>query len=158
MAVALMRARGFSPQDFASLHPGGSLGRKLSLVRDHLQSGVGLSKVYEDADFHKVLECVTVDNVGIVAVVDDSDHLIGAISDGDLRRALLKMDADALKCKAHDLMSLAPKTIDQLALAIDAIARMNSHKISRLFVVNEADGGRLVGLVRLQDLLAAKIL
>jgi len=158
LAVALMRARGFTPQDFASLHPGGSLGRRLSLVRDHMFSGASLPKVGIHADFHRVLECVTQDNVGIVAVVDDQDYLIGAISDGDLRRALLRLDASALLCNAGQLMSPKPKTIGDKSLAIDAVAMMNQYSISRLFVLSEDQPGRLSGLVRLQDLLAAKIL
>ncbi len=158
LAVALMRARGFTPQDFASLHPGGSLGRRLSLVRDHMFSAASLPKVSVEADFHRVLECVTQDNVGIVAVVDQSDRLIGAISDGDLRRALLRLDAAALQCTAKELMSPMPKTISDRALAIDAVSLMNKYSISRLFVLSEDHSGRLSGLVRLQDLLAAKIL
>ncbi|MEN9833882.1 MAG: hypothetical protein RL011_75 [Pseudomonadota bacterium] len=158
LAVALMRARGFTPQDFASLHPGGSLGRRLSLVRDHMFAGASLPRVGVGADFHRVLECVTQDNVGIVAVVDDQDCLIGAISDGDLRRALLRLDAAALQCKAQELMSPMPKTITDRSLAIDAVSMMNEYSISRLFVLSEDHPGQLSGLVRLQDLLAAKIL
>jgi len=158
LAVTVMKARGFTPQDFASLHPGGSLGRRLSMVRDHLYAVSTLPRVDEAANFHRVLECVTQDNVGIVAVVDGADRLVGAISDGDLRRALIKLDAAALQCNARELMSPAPKTISDKALAIDAVAMMNTYKISRLFVLSEQSDGALVGLVRLQDLLTAKIL
>jgi arabinose-5-phosphate isomerase len=158
LAVAIMRARGFSQGDFASLHPGGSLGRRLSLVRDHMQSGEKLPKVREDGDFLAVLEAVTIDNYGIAAVVDAAGAMIGAISDGDLRRAMLKRGAAALKDKAKDLMSPKPKVIQETDLALDALAMMNEHRISRVFVVGAEHPARPVGLVRLIDLLAAKIL
>jgi arabinose-5-phosphate isomerase len=157
LAVALMRTRGFTPQDFASLHPGGSLGRRLSLVRDHMHTGANVPKVVHGADFHHVLSAVTEHNFGVVAVLDDGGHLIGAISDGDLRRALLRLDAKALKATARELMSAPPKTIAATALAIDAVTMM-SGKSTSLFVLGGAGGRELVGLVRLHDLLAAKIL
>lgn len=156
LAVSLMRARGFSQGDFASLHPAGSLGRRLSLVRDHMQAQDKVGRVGENADFHAVLEAVTLHNFGITAVVDDTGRLDGAVSDGDLRRALLKGSAKALDHKAKDLMSRSPKTVSPTTLAIDALTFMNDHRISSLFVVD--GGSRPVGLVRLQDLLAAKIL
>jgi arabinose-5-phosphate isomerase len=158
LAVALMSARRFTPVDFASLHPGGSLGRRLSLVRDLMHAGDSLPKVAAEADFHHVLEAVTVDNFGIAAVVSKDGDLMGAISDGDLRRALLSVGAKTLSCHAMDLMSQSPKVIVETALAIDAVKQMNDQKISRLFVVSEKDHKKVLGLVRLQDLLAAKIL
>lgn len=160
LACVLMRARGFTKGDFASLHPGGSLGRRLSLVKDHMLAGDKLPKVSADGDFHHILQAVTGDGygAGIAAVVDVKEQLIGAVSDGDLRRALLKVGAESLKQTARDLMSPKPKTIKDTALALDAVAMMNEHKISRIFVVSEASGQKPVGLVRLIDLLAAKIL
>ena len=158
IAVALMRARRFGQVDFASLHPGGSLGRRLSLVGDHMHAGDNLQKVLMHTDFHDVLKAVTVDNFGIAAVVSEAGHLVGAISDGDLRRALLTLGAKALDCQATDLMSQRPKVIFDSALAIDAVTMMNELRISRLFVVSEDAPERVKGLVRLQDLLAAKIL
>lgn len=160
LAVSLMQARGFSKKDFAHLHPGGLLGRKLSMVRDHMHQGHKLPKVYRRDDFYKILEAVTVDNFGIVAVVSDTDpnNLVGAISDGDLRRALLTRQEEALKLNARDLMSHSPLTISSSSLAIDAALMMSEKKVSRLFVVDQSDNNpTLVGLVRLQDLLAAKI-
>lgn len=158
MAVALMRARRFDQMDFASLHPGGSLGRRLSLVRDHMHAGASLPRVTAGDHFHDVLKAITVDNFGIAAVVSEEGSLIGAISDGDLRRALLTRGAQALACHAADLMSHGPKVIVETALAIDAVKLMNDLQISRLFVVGAGDEKKVKGLVRLQDLLAAKIL
>lgn len=160
LAVTLMRARGFTSADFASLHPGGTLGRRLSLVRDHMHAGERLPKVAMDADFHAVLEAVTAYNFGITAVVDAGGELVGAISDGDLRRALLRLDAQALSCRARDLMSAKPTTILDSMLALDAVALMNERPrpMTSLFVVSAESGQRPVGLLRLHDLLAAKIL
>lgn len=158
LAVSLMRARGFGHGDFAFLHPGGSLGRRLSRVGDHMHSGTSLPRLEVDADFHTVLKAVTVDNFGIAAVIDGQGHLVGAISDGDLRRSLLALGAGALECRAADLMSPKPKVIKESALALDAVRQMNEAKISRLFVVDHQDDHLVKGLVRLQDLLIAKIL
>ena len=158
IAVTLMRARGFSEHDFAALHPGGSLGRRLSLVKDHMKSKESLPLVTENVDFHKVLEIVTARNFGIAGVVNLSGELIGAVSDGDLRRALLKSGAAALSAHAGQLMSKAPKTVTNDTLAIDALTLMNEKQITQLFVVASKDTKTPTGIVRLHDLLAAKIL
>lgn len=158
IAVTLMRARNFSEADFAALHPGGSLGRKLSLVKDHMRPKEVLPISAPDDDFHKVLATVTAQNFGITGVVSPGGALIGAISDGDLRRALIKMDAQALRAKASDLMSANPKTITRDTLAIDALTLMNEKQITQLFVVDTKETKRPIGIVRLQDLLAARIL
>ncbi len=155
IACALAQAKGFSSGDFAALHPGGSLGRRLSRVADHMHTGVRLPRVREDADFHQTLEAVTAHNFGIVAVVSPEDVLIGAVSDGDVRRALLKLDGAALKCRARDVMTKAPKTVTSDALALDALTLMNEKQITQLFVT--CKDGKLAGIVRLHDLLAAKI-
>lgn len=158
IAVTLMRARGFSAADFASLHPGGSLGRKLSLVQNHMHTGKQIPTIASTANFHEVLEGVTRQNFGIVAVVNESGKLLGAISDGDLRRALLRLDSKALRQKASDLMTASPKTITSTALALDALRIMNEKQITQLFVVASGSSHDLVGIIRLHDLLAAKIL
>ena len=160
LAVTLMRARGFTHTDFASLHPGGSLGRRLSRVQDHMHAGPAMPVVSAITDFHGVLEAVTHHNFGITAVVDGKGDLVGAISDGDLRRALLQRGAQALACTARDFMSPAPTTITAATLAIDAVALMSDRPrpITSLFVLAGDGGRRPLGLLRLHDLLAAKIL
>lgn len=135
IAVTLMRARGFSEHDFAALHPGGSLGRRLSLVKDHMKPKESLPLVTEGADFHKVLEIVTAHNFGIAGVISTKGELIGAVSDGDLRRALLRSGAAALTANASQLMSKSPKTVTNDTLAIDALTLMNEKQITQLFVV-----------------------
>jgi arabinose-5-phosphate isomerase len=158
VAVTLMRARNFSESDFAALHPGGSLGRKLSLVKDHMKPKDLLPLVAPGDDFHKVLEIVTARNFGIAGVVGTDGRLVGAVSDGDLRRALLKMDADALKATAANLMSANPKAVSRDTLAIDALTLMNEKQITQLFVVDTKVTNVPVGIVRLHDLLAARIM
>jgi arabinose-5-phosphate isomerase len=117
-----------------------------------------LPLVTEDADFHKVLEIVTARNFGIAGVINAKGELIGAVSDGDLRRALLKSGADALTAHASQLMSRAPKTVTNDTLAIDALTLMNEKQITQLFVVASKDTKTPTGIVRLHDLLAAKII
>jgi arabinose-5-phosphate isomerase len=157
LAVALMRARGFTPHDFARLHPDGSLGRKLSLVKQYMREESTIARITPETSFHDVLEAVTRNNFGIVAVLNPAKQLIGAITDGDLRRAVLKHDAKAMGLKASDLMSGTPKTITPEELAVDAVAIMENHKITSLFVVKSAHDRELRGLLRLHDLLEAKI-
>jgi arabinose-5-phosphate isomerase len=165
IACAVSRARGFSQGDFAKLHPGGSLGRRLSLVKDHMHPLSDMARVEETADFHAILAAVTAHRVknrtlGIVAVLGKDGRLAGAVSDGDVRRALATMDAAALKCRAADIMTKTPKSIAARALALDAVTVMNEQQITSLFVTegDGADPAKVVGLVRLYDLLDAKIL
>jgi arabinose-5-phosphate isomerase len=158
IAMTLMRAKGFGAADFASLHPGGSLGRRLSLVRDHMHTGERLPVIGPEANFHQILEGVTSQNFGIVAVIDGQGQLLGAISDGDLRRALLRLDGEALRKDASELMTRNPKAIVGGALAIDALRIMNERQITQLFVVDRDGSRELAGIIRLHDLLAAKIL
>ncbi|MCX6127549.1 MAG: KpsF/GutQ family sugar-phosphate isomerase, partial [Proteobacteria bacterium] len=101
LAIALMHARGFQEKDFARYHPDGSLGRQLSLVRDHMRSDLAPLALVDS--FDRVIEVITAQNYGIAGVFDQAGHLLGAITDGDLRRALkgtreqvFGMDAQAL--------------------------------------------------------------
>ena len=162
LAVALMSARRFTPEDFASLHPGGNLGRRLSRVADHMHGLDRLGVIGPAANFHEILAAVTRHNFGIAAVVDGSGGLSGAISDGDLRRALMANGAEALTASARELMSPRPRTIGQEVLALDAVTLMNDARITSLFVTGAQEGQnvlpKLVGLIRLHDLLAARII
>ena len=158
IAVAIMEARGFGADDFARLHPSGALGRKLATVRDLMKpAGSALPAVTLDDSFHQVLEAVTRKNFGIVPVVDRSGKLMGAISDGDIRRALLSQGASALKMIAPQMMTKNPRTINGRSLAIEAFKRMEEAQITSLFVVSEQQPDQLEGLIRMHDLLAAKI-
>ncbi|MBC7660261.1 MAG: KpsF/GutQ family sugar-phosphate isomerase [Chitinophagaceae bacterium] len=153
LAVALMRARGFDKHDFAQYHPDGSLGRQLSLVSQHMKTD--LMAIHADDDFNRVLEIITAHNYGIAGVFDANEQLIGAITDGDLRRAL-KTSREAVFTKhAKDIMTKNPKTIESDRLALDAVKLMEQSRITSLFVKDAS--GAIVGLIRMHDLLAAKI-
>ena len=118
LAIALMKARGFSESDFARLHPSGALGRRLATVRDLMKpAGESLPSVLPTTEFHDVLEAVTKRNYGIVPVQDKSGRLVGAISDGDIRRALLTQGSNALTLPADKIMTSTPKKIPATALA-----------------------------------------
>lgn len=158
LAVAVMEARGFGADDFARLHPSGALGRRLSTVFDLMKPiGPALPSIEPHATFHEVLEAVTRKNYGIVPVVDKQGKLVGAISDGDIRRALLSQGPGAIQMNAQQMMTKGPRTIHSASLAIEAFKRMEEAQITSLFVVNEADPVHLEGLLRMHDLLAAKI-
>lgn len=156
LAVAVMRLRGFNERDFASYHPGGKLGRRLSHVGDHARIFEQGSYLRPEYNFHQALEAVTCQNFGISPVVNDKGELLGSVTDGDLRRFLLKFDSEALKKKVSDLMSVRPKKIAAHCLSVDAVNQMDNNKVTALFVVDEK--GQLVGLVRMHDLLEAKII
>lgn len=153
IAVSLMRSRGFEANEFANYHPGGSLGRKLSLVKDHARSMP--TSLSLDDEFKTVLDVVTTNNYGIAAVFGYKGELIGAISDGDLRRGMLSRREEVFSTKASDFVSGYPHVISYTALAVDAVVYMEKHSISSLFVVGKTD--EVLGLVRMYDLLAAKI-
>jgi len=161
LAVALMTARGFSPQDFANLHPGGKLGKKLSQV-SYLMKTDSLPEVAPEDSLEKVLEVADKFNYGIVAVVENGDHkkgkILGAISDGDLRRAFSSHRANFQTTHAKDIMTTNPRYTHPSTLALDAVRIMNEGSaITQLFVVSPDDKRQLVGILRMPDLFAAKI-
>ena len=166
LAVSVMRARGFVAKDFAGIHPGGSLGRRLSLVKDHMHTGENLPQVSPEATFHDVLEAVTRKNYGIAAVLAADGSMLGAISDGDLRRILLKVGSGALSMQAREFMNTKPKVIAGDRPAVDAILKMEESRITSLFVFDQGaeesspaaeKSTFIIGIIRMHDLLAAKI-
>lgn len=154
LAVALMRVRSFAEIDFAQFHPGGSLGRRLSLVKEYLKKDI-LTLKPEDG-FHRILEVITANNYGIAAVTEGS-KLLGVITDGDLRRALIRLESQVFQLTAADLMTCQPKTISANTLALDAVRYMEQHHITTLFVV-EPESRQLIGILRMYDLLEAKVI
>ncbi len=153
LAIAIMRARGFEKSDFAQYHPDGSLGRQLSLVSEHMKTD--LIAIHENDDFNRVLEVITTHNYGIAGVYDAQDKLIGAITDGDLRRAIKSAREGIFKLRAKEIMTKNPKTIENDRLALDAVKMMEQMRITSLFVRDQQQ--HIVGLIRMHDLLAAKI-
>ncbi len=153
LAIALMHARGFQEQDFARFHPDGSLGRQLSLVQDHMRTD--LAPLSPSDSFDRVIAVITAQNYGIAGVFDPEKGLIGAITDGDLRRALQGSREKVFTMSALALMTAKPKTISPDRLALDAVRVMEDFRITSLFVVDSSK--KVLGIIRMHDLLAAKI-
>ncbi len=157
MAVALMEKREFKPEDFASLHPGGSLGRKLLLkVEDLMHTGEAIPKVGEESLMKEVILEITSKRLGVAGVLNTAGELVGVVTDGDLRRAIEKHENLLVK-KAGDVMTGNPKGIRKDSLAAYALKKMEEFSITSLFVV-EREGDRLpIGIIHIHDLLRAKI-
>lgn len=157
LAVAVLEAKGFTDRDFALLHPGGALGRKLMRVEELMHPDVQVPLVATDASLTDALKAITAGGLGTVGVVDAADHgkLVGVVTDGDIRRAVLK-HGDISGSFAGDLMSSNPKTVAAEALAEEALATMEKHSITALFIL--ATGTRRpIGIVHLHDLLKASV-
>lgn len=155
LAVALLEERGFSADDFALLHPGGALGRRLTRVEDLMHKGTQLPSVPAGASLEETIGEITGKRLGMTAVVDAEGELLGIVTDGDLRRGLSRA-ADIRTLTAGDLMTRNPKTIAAGALAGQAVALMERHAITSLLVL--ADGTRRpAGVIHLHDLLRAGV-
>ncbi len=155
LAVALLDARGFSADDFARTHPGGSLGRRLLVhVRDVMHSGDALPRVGTDATLKTALFEMTQKGLGMTAIVDADGRVAGLFTDGDLRR-VLERPLDLQQAKITDLMTPTPKTIRADELAVAAVEKMDTLKINGLLVVDDA--GTLVGALNMHDLLKAGV-
>ncbi|WP_374538749.1 KpsF/GutQ family sugar-phosphate isomerase [Chitinimonas taiwanensis] len=154
LAVSLLEARGFSRDDFALSHPGGSLGRKLLVhVRDVMHQGEALPVVSTAASIRDALFEITRKGLGLTAVTNADGELLGVFTDGDLRRAMDK-DIDLKQAAIADVMTRRPKTIDANRLAVEAVQQMEQSKVYVLLVT---DAGRLVGAIRMHDLLQAGV-
>ncbi len=149
LAVALSEKRGFKEEDFANLHPGGKLGKRLARVESLMHSGDALPRVIATTKMPDVIYEMSRKKLGVTAVVD-GDRLLGVISDGDLRRLLEHRGKDALDLTAQDCMNRTPKTIGPQEFAATALARMEEMKITSLVVVD--DDQRVRGIVHLHDL------
>jgi arabinose-5-phosphate isomerase len=155
LAVALLDARGFSADDFARTHPGGTLGRRLLVhVRDVMHSGDALPKVGHDATLKAALFEMTQKGLGMTAVVDPAGKVAGLFTDGDLRRTL-EHALDLQQAKIADVMTRSPKTIGADELAVAAVEKMETLKINGLLVVDEDN--TLVGALNMHDLLKAGV-
>ncbi|HQS82729.1 MAG TPA: KpsF/GutQ family sugar-phosphate isomerase [Thiobacillus sp.] len=155
LAVALLDARGFSADDFARTHPGGSLGRRLLVhVRDVMHSGDALPRVDTGASLKAALFEMTQKGLGMTAIVDAAGRVAGLFTDGDLRR-VLERPLDIQQARIADLMTKNPKTIRADELAVAAVEKMDTLKINGLLVVDDA--GALVGALNMHDLLKAGV-
>lgn len=149
LAVCLMEAKGFTSADFAKFHPGGALGKKLYLRVSDLSKQNEKPAVRELSSLKEVIVEMTNKRLGLTAVVNDINELTGVITDGDLRR-MLEKGVDVEKTNAKDIMSKAPKTVAQDALAVHALDIMRKHNITQLLVAEEKN---YVGVIHLHDLI-----
>lgn len=157
LAVTLMIKKGFKEEDFALLHPGGTLGKRLLLtVKDLMHVGDAFPKVSEKTLMKDVIFEITSKRLGVTAVLNEEGHLVGVITDGDLRRALERFN-DLLNRTASEVMTRNPKWIEKDALAAKAIQRMEEYSITSLFVFDQPGEKVPVGVIHLHDLLKAGV-
>jgi arabinose-5-phosphate isomerase len=149
LALALSRRKGFREEDFANLHPGGRLGKKLMRVESLMHSGDALPAVRPSTAMPDVIHEITDKRLGMTCVVDDGGQLLGLVTDGDLRRHLNAGSA-LLTQTAGDIMTARPVTIVRTVLAVEALRLMEERKITSVIVVTGE--GRAEGVVHLHDL------
>jgi arabinose-5-phosphate isomerase len=148
LAMTVMRQKGFTRTDFGRLHPGGSLGARLKRVSRLMHSGDAVPLTGENASMHDAIVEMSAKRLGIIGVTDDAGHLVGAITDGDLRRHI----EQGLDHRASEFMTADPKTIAPDSLVDDAITLFEEYKITALFVVEEDAGGKKpVGVLHIHD-------
>jgi arabinose-5-phosphate isomerase len=153
LAVALLECRGFTPGDFARLHPGGALGKKLYLRVSDLYINNEVPKIGPGADIRQVIMEISARRLGATAVLEDG-KMLGIITDGDLRRMLEKNESIS-GIRAKDIMTVNPKTIQAGNLVVEALALMRKHNITQLPVMED---DRYVGVIHLHDILKEGIL
>ena len=155
LAIALLEARGFTHEDFARSHPGGRLGRRLLLlIDDVMRTGEAVPRVSPDIMLSEALLEVTRKGLGMTAIVDGEERLLGIFTDGDLRRAM-DHGVDVHTTAVKDVMTRNGKTVRQGMLAAEALQIMESAKINGLMVVDDDD--KLIGALNMHDLLRAGV-
>jgi arabinose-5-phosphate isomerase len=156
LAVALLDARGFKPEDFARSHPGGALGRRLlTHVADVMRQGDAVPQVGLDAEFTALMREMSSKGLGATSVTDAEGRVLGVFTDGDLRR-LIEKGADLRSLKACDVMHPNPRTIRVDALAVEAAEMMEQGRITSILVVGH--DGVLCGALNTNDLMRAKVI
>lgn len=155
LALVVQEERGFTAEDFSLLHPGGTLGRRLSIrIRDLMHSGEDLPLVKSSSSVKEMLIVITNKRLGTAIIVDDDGRLRGIFTDGDLRR-LLSRNGDFMSKTAAEVMSASPKLIGANELAERGLKIMEDHQITSLVVVDE--DRKPVGLVHIHDILKSKV-
>jgi len=150
LAIALLERRGFKEEDFAALHPGGRLGKKLRRVESLMHSGEDAPRVLPTAKMPEVIYEMSRKGLGLTAVTEPTGRLLGIITDGDLRRMMLKSKENVLELIAADCMTRNPTTLPKTELAASALRVMEEKKITSVLIVDS--GGRLEGVVHIHDL------
>jgi arabinose-5-phosphate isomerase len=155
LAIVLAKMGQFQPEDFAKLHPGGALGKRLTLtVDDLMHKGERIPKVFQNATIMDVILKFTDIGLGIAAIVDENDTLLGIFTDGDLRR-LLQREPNCVDVEISRVMNRNPKTISKNELAFNALGRMRDFSITALVVTEEHN--KVIGVILLHDILRAGI-
>ncbi len=159
LAMALMEQKGFSAEQFAEYHPGGSLGFKLSRVSDNMHTGPGFILVSEDTPLRKIFSLMSQKETrGAAGIIDAAGDLLGIITDGDIRRRL-ELNADPLAGVARDMMTRNPRTVDAGEIAEKALFMMEQFRINLLFVLDASASQpkKPVGVIHIHDLLRNKV-
>jgi arabinose-5-phosphate isomerase len=156
LAIVLMTRKGFKAEDFARSHPGGSLGRNLVRVQDIMHTGSELALVNPQTAYLDILKEITNKGLGFAVVLDQEKRTLGIVTDGDLRRAQLKFGKTIDSVEAEQIMSKEPKTIEQSALAVEALKLFEKHPIGTLLIQNSLR--QPVGCIELKDLVKAGII
>ncbi|TNC74250.1 KpsF/GutQ family sugar-phosphate isomerase [Rubellimicrobium roseum] len=151
LAIALMEARAFTPENFRDFHPGGRLGARLTKVRSLMHTGEAVPLVPEDAPMSEALLVMSQKGFGVAGVTDGVGRLSGIVTDGDLRRHMEGL----LTRRAGEVMTRSPLTIGPDRLAEEAVGLMNARRITCLFVVDPEAPGRVEGLLHIHDCLRA---
>ena len=154
LAMVLLDIRGFTPEDFAVFHPGGTLGRSLIKVHQIMHTGEEIPVVDPETPFTELVLEITSKRLGVTCVVDRDKNLIGIVTDGDLRRAIEKK-LELSKLSASDVMTKNPKTAAENELALEALNVMEKHKITSIVVTNNKK--KVIGLIHMHDILQAKV-
>ena len=156
LAVALLEKKGFREKDFALLHPGGNLGRRLLKVGELMHTGDSIPFVDMNASMREAVMEITAKRLGITAVLDGQGRFVGAVTDGDLRRALEKGD-NILNKRVKHVMTKNPKNIEKETWAESALKMMEDYSITALFVYEAGRKNKVIGVIHLHDLLKAGV-
>jgi arabinose-5-phosphate isomerase len=149
LAMTVLVEKGFQPEDFASLHPGGKLGKRLMRARQLMHSGDALPAVHLETMMREVIYTMSSKGLGMTSVVDAERHLLGIVTDGDLRRTMVATP-DIQGLTARDVMTSNPVTIGPETLAVEALALLEQRKITSVVVID--DDRRVQGVLHLHDL------
>jgi len=150
LAISLLDRRGFSHDDFAALHPGGRLGKRLLRASDLMHSGDGLPSVSPEAKIPDVIYEISSKGLGMTTVVDGHGMLVGIVTDGDLRRLMQKRRGETFELSAGECLTRNPVTIGPTEFASAALQRMEQRKITSVVVINSDE--RVLGVLHLHDL------
>ncbi len=149
LACALMKLRNFTAQDFARLHPGGSLGRRLLMKVEHVMRNHDLPTVSENATAAEMIHAISRGGLGLIVVLRE-EKILGIITDGDIRRAMENHQAEFFNIRPMDIATREPKCISPNSKLIEAERYMTSHKVNSLLVVDNAE--HLVGVIQIYDI------